>query len=44
MGFHLKPKNTLLPVEPGGNENVIGIRAFKERKKDIIKEMGRTGF
>ena len=28
MGFHLKPKNTLLPVEPGGDENVIGIRAF----------------
>ena len=30
MGFHLKLKKTLLPVEPGGgDENVIGIRAFK---------------
>ena len=32
MGFHLKPKNTLLPVEPGGDENVIGIRAFNIEK------------
>ena len=29
MGFHLISKNVLLPVEPWGDENVIGIRAFK---------------
>ena len=29
MGFHLISKNILLPVEPRGDENVIGIRAFK---------------
>ena len=28
MGFHLISKNILLPVEPWGNENVIGIRSF----------------
>ena len=37
MGFHLISKNVLLPVEPWGDENVIGIRSFKNLKLFSIR-------
>ena len=40
MGFHLKSKNIILPVEPWGDENVIGIRSFNVIQNHALELAG----
>ena len=39
MGIHLISKNVLLPLEPWGDENVMGIRAFNKKNWNISEKV-----